>query len=91
MVRLYIELDALKEEERASDRGVTPEMLIEKAQAILSPYTLDVKGLLGGPPMRLDNGSVRNLTMQKTPQTGVRGSLLQVTPVTPIVPKQVKE
>ena len=43
MVRLYIELDALKEEERASDRGVTPEMLIEKAQAILSPYTLDVK------------------------------------------------
>lgn len=43
MVRLYIELDELHGEERASDRNVTPEMLIQKAQAILSPYSLDVK------------------------------------------------
>lgn len=43
MVRLYIELDELQGDERASDRQVTPEMLIRKAQAILSPYTLDVK------------------------------------------------
>ncbi len=43
MVRMYIELDELHGEERATDRNVTGEMLIEKAQAILAPYTLDVK------------------------------------------------
>ncbi len=43
MVRMYIELGELHGEERASDKGVTPEMLIAKARAILSPYTLDVK------------------------------------------------
>ena len=42
MVRLYIELDALGESERAADRGVTPEHLIEKARAILDPYDFDV-------------------------------------------------
>lgn len=43
MVRLYIELDALAGDERAADRNVTPEMLIEKARRILSPYALEVK------------------------------------------------
>lgn len=43
LVRLYIELDELHGDERAADRNVTPEMLIAKAQAILSPYRLDVK------------------------------------------------
>lgn len=43
MVRLYIELDALQEGERAADRGVSAEALISKAQAILHPYLLDVK------------------------------------------------
>ena len=43
MVRMYIELDALGDGERARDRGVTPEMLITNAQAILAPYTLEVK------------------------------------------------
>ncbi|OOY18121.1 FAD-dependent monooxygenase [Thioclava sp. DLFJ4-1] len=43
LVRLYIELDALHGDERAADRNVSAEMLIEKAQAILSPYSLDVK------------------------------------------------
>lgn len=42
MVRLYIELDALEEGERAADRGVTSGILIEKAQRILAPYTLEV-------------------------------------------------
>ena len=43
MVRMYIELDALHGDERAADRNVTPEMLIDKAAQILAPYTLDVK------------------------------------------------
>ena len=43
MVRMYIELDALHGDERAADRNVTPEMLIEKAGKILAPYTLEVK------------------------------------------------
>ncbi len=43
MVRMYIELDVLHEDERASDRNVTSDMLIAKACDILAPYTLDVK------------------------------------------------
>lgn len=43
MVRLYIELDELAEGERTADRAVTAAMLTEKARAILSPHTLDVK------------------------------------------------
>ena len=43
MVRMYVELDELHGDERAADRNVTAEMLIGKAQAILAPYTLDVK------------------------------------------------
>lgn len=42
LVRLYIELDELGPEERASDRGVTPDQLIEKARKILFPYKFDV-------------------------------------------------
>ena len=43
MVRMYIEREARHEGERAADRNVTPEILIEKARAILAPYTLQVK------------------------------------------------
>ncbi len=42
MVRLYIELDELHGDERASDRDVTPEMLVDRARSILAPYSLDV-------------------------------------------------
>jgi phenol 2-monooxygenase len=42
LVRLYIELDALGPDERAADRGVTPEALISKARRILHPFTFDV-------------------------------------------------
>ncbi|SMY06930.1 FAD-dependent monooxygenase [Flavimaricola marinus] len=42
LVRMYIELDALHGDERATDRNVSAEMLIEKARTILAPYTLDV-------------------------------------------------
>ena len=43
LVRMYIELDSLRGDERAADRGVTFDMLIAKACDILAPYTLDVK------------------------------------------------
>lgn len=43
MVRLYIELDELHGNERASDRDLDPDVLISKAQAILSPFQLEVK------------------------------------------------
>jgi phenol 2-monooxygenase (NADPH) len=43
LVRLYVELDQLVGDERASDRNVSPDFLIAKANAILSPFRLDVK------------------------------------------------
>lgn len=41
MVRLYIELDELSADERASDRGVTAEQLVETARKILAPFDFD--------------------------------------------------
>lgn len=43
LVRLYIELDALADGERAADRNITPELLAGKARAVLAPYTLELK------------------------------------------------
>lgn len=43
LVRLYVELDALGEHERAADRGMDAQDIIAKAQRILRPFTLDVK------------------------------------------------
>lgn len=43
LVRMYIELCELHDDERASDIDVTPTSLVDKARTILSPYTLDVK------------------------------------------------
>lgn len=41
LVRLYIELDELDENERASDRNVNPEQLVAKAQEIVLPYHIE--------------------------------------------------
>ena len=43
LVRLYVELDKLGEDERASSRNVTADRLIATAQRVLHPYTLEVK------------------------------------------------
>jgi 2-polyprenyl-6-methoxyphenol hydroxylase-like FAD-dependent oxidoreductase len=43
LVRLYVEMDKLGEEERVADRGITVDHLIAAAQRILHPYTLEVK------------------------------------------------
>lgn len=42
LVRLYIELEALGEDERVADRGITIDRLIADARRILSPYSLEV-------------------------------------------------
>ena len=43
LVRLYIELDKLKQDERIGSKNVTADILIERAQRIFNPYTLQVK------------------------------------------------
>jgi phenol 2-monooxygenase len=43
LVRLYIELDKLNENERVSGRNITPDHLVAAARRILRPYTLEVK------------------------------------------------
>ncbi len=43
LVRIYVELDKLAENERVSSRKITVDHLIASAQRILRPYTLDVK------------------------------------------------
>lgn len=43
LVRMYMELDQLAEGERAADRAVTPDLLVARAQAILAPYSLEVR------------------------------------------------
>ncbi len=43
LVRLYVEMDRLGEDERVSNRGITLDHLVATAQRILHPHTLDVK------------------------------------------------
>jgi phenol 2-monooxygenase len=43
LVRLYVELDLLDKDQRASQLHLTADDVIAKAQQILHPYTLDVK------------------------------------------------
>ncbi|MEN9539362.1 MAG: hypothetical protein RLZZ126_1597 [Pseudomonadota bacterium] len=43
MVRIYVELDKLKADERVAARNISIEQLIAAAQRIFHPYTLDVK------------------------------------------------
>ena len=43
LVRLYVELDALRGEERLDRRSVTPDTLIEVANRIFHPYTIEVR------------------------------------------------
>jgi phenol 2-monooxygenase (NADPH) len=43
LVRIYVELDKLKENERVSSRNITLDRLVAAAQRILQPYTFQVK------------------------------------------------
>jgi 2-polyprenyl-6-methoxyphenol hydroxylase-like FAD-dependent oxidoreductase len=43
LVRIYVEMDKLKENERVSGRNITIEQLIAAAKRIFHPYTLEVK------------------------------------------------
>lgn len=42
LVRLYVELDKLREDERVTERGLGVEHIIAKAQRIFHPFSLDV-------------------------------------------------
>ncbi|MCT4682115.1 MAG: FAD-dependent monooxygenase [Roseicyclus sp.] len=46
LVRIYIEQDKLVPGERASDRAITAEQLIAKAQRVFRPYSLEVKDVV---------------------------------------------
>ena len=43
LVRLYVEMDKLGDDERVSERAITLEQLIAAAQRVLQPYKLEVK------------------------------------------------
>lgn len=43
LVRLYVEMEKLKSDERVSSRNITAEQLIESAKRIFHPYKFDVK------------------------------------------------
>lgn len=43
LVRLYVEMEKLGEEERVADRGITVDKLIATAQRIFHPFKLEVK------------------------------------------------
>ena len=43
LVRIYVELDKLDENERVANRNITVDHLIAATQRILHPYTLEVK------------------------------------------------
>ncbi|MDI1243988.1 MAG: FAD-dependent monooxygenase [Rhodoferax sp.] len=43
LVRLYVEMDKLSDNERAADRGMNADDIIAKAQRIFRPFKLDVK------------------------------------------------
>ncbi len=43
LVRLYVEMDKLRESERVSSRNITVEQLIAAANRIFHPYTIEVK------------------------------------------------
>ncbi len=43
LVRLYVEMDKLGEDERVAGRNITADRIVEAAQRILHPYTLDAK------------------------------------------------
>jgi phenol 2-monooxygenase/3-hydroxybenzoate 4-monooxygenase len=43
LVRMYVEMDKLGEDERVAQRNITVDQVISAAQRIFHPYTLDVK------------------------------------------------
>ncbi|HNU11361.1 MAG TPA: FAD-dependent monooxygenase [Rubrivivax sp.] len=46
LVRIYVELDQLREDERVAERGLGAADIIAKAQRILAPFVLDVKEIV---------------------------------------------
>ncbi len=57
LVRLYVELDLLGKEQRASQLNMSVDDVIAKAQLIMSPYRVEVKEVAGGPSMKSASAS----------------------------------
>ena len=55
MFRMYIELDKLKEDERVDRENMSVDVLINAANRIMAPYTLESKRSRGGPSTRSVN------------------------------------
>src|SRR6185312_7036728 len=43
LVRIYVEMDELHEQERVADRAVTLDDVIAAARRVFHPYTLDIR------------------------------------------------
>ncbi|KAK4508812.1 hypothetical protein PRZ48_002551 [Zasmidium cellare] len=43
LARFYIEMDKLKQDERAASKNITAEVVIDRAKKIFAPYTFDVR------------------------------------------------
>ena len=46
LIRLYIELDKLNEDERITNKNITSEHLIAAAQRIIHPYSIEIKEII---------------------------------------------
>jgi phenol 2-monooxygenase len=72
LVRLYIELDKLSANERISSKNISADQLIETAQRIFHPYTLDVKEVIWHSVYEIGQrlcSRFDNLTPQETQST----------------------
>ena len=90
MVRLYIEIAKLRENERLAREEITLEHLIAAAQRIIHPYQIEVKDTVWWSVYRLASVSVHHLMIcQNTDHLmPFRVCLSQVMPVIRIARKQ---
>ena len=89
MVRLYIELDKLKENERVAKDQISPEVLIAAANRITKPYTIEVKEVPWWSVYEIGQGSQQVLMTLMLGRS--HGFFWLETPVTLTVPKRDRE
>lgn len=72
LLRLYVELDKLNEDERVADRGLDIEDIITKAQAILSPFVFEVKEVVWWSIYEIGHRLTDRFDDVSDPETGTR-------------------